>query len=81
MSTFQTQYSGEPTLQYCVYSWHEQFDKVIHWIIQNNIKFEVRANRTRFWVPDGPVLTEFLLRYSNVCPPVKERMDNDYALC
>lgn len=66
-------------LQYCVYTWHEQFGEVLQWITQNNIKFEVHANRTRFWVPEGAVLTEFLLRYTNVCPLVKERMDNDYA--
>ena len=68
-------------LQYCVYTAHKQFGEVIQWITQNNIKFEVHANRTRFWLPDGAVLTEFLLKYTNVCPMVKERMDNNYASC
>ena len=67
-------------LQYCVYTVHKQFDEVLQWITQNNIKFEVHLNRTRFWVPIGAVLTEFLLKYINVCPSVKERIDNHYAL-
>ena len=66
-------------LQYCAYTTHNQFGEVIQWIVQNNIKFEVHANRTRFWVPGGTVTTEFLLKYTNVCSLVKERMDNNYA--
>ena len=68
-------------LQYCVYTWHKQFGEVIQWITQNNIKFEVHANRTRFWVPGGAVSTEFLLKYTNVCSLIKERTDNNYATC
>jgi hypothetical protein len=79
MSTWQKQCSERLTSQYCVYTRDERFLEVAEWITKNNIKFERHLNRTRFWVPDGSVLTEFLLRYTNVCPLVKERTDNNYA--
>jgi hypothetical protein len=29
-------------------------------------------NRTRFWVPDGIIMTEFLLKFIHCCPTVEE---------
>ncbi len=67
-------------LQYCVYNQDPHLLEVAEWISQNNIKHEIHLNRTRFWVPQGPMLTEFLLKYSDICPQIQERLDNDYVL-
>jgi hypothetical protein len=66
--------------QYCVYTSNKQYKEVGRWVIHNEIKYEIHLNRIRFWVPDGPVLTEFLLKYSDICPLIEERLDNDYAI-
>jgi hypothetical protein len=44
--------------------------QVGQWIAHNRIQHEVHLNRTRFWIDEGPLLTEFLLRWRDVCPPV-----------
>lgn len=61
--------------QYCVYTRDDRFLDVTNWLKVNKIKIELHLNRIRFWVPDGPVLTDFLLRFSNVCPAVAESDD------
>ena len=61
--------------QYCVYTRDDRFIEVANWLRVNKIKAEVHLNRTRFWVPEGPVLTDFLLRYNDVCPAVPESDD------
>jgi hypothetical protein len=66
--------------QYCVYTSNNHYAEVAQWLMHNQIKNEIHLNRIRFWVPAGPVLTEFLLKYSDVCASVEERLDNDYAL-
>jgi hypothetical protein len=49
--------------QYCVYSQNPNFSQVVDWIILRELKYEVHLNRTRFWVPKGPMATEFFLRW------------------
>ena len=49
-----------------------EFINVGRWIAHNRLQHEVHLNRTRFWVPEGPLLTEFLLRWRDRCPPVSE---------
>jgi hypothetical protein len=49
-----------------------QFSDVVNWVAENNIEYEIHLNRTRFWVPDGPVKTEFLLKFIHCCPTVEE---------
>lgn len=66
--------------QYCVYTTNKRYIEVGRWVVQNNIQYEIHLNRIRFWIPQGPILTEFLLKYSSICPPVEERLDNDYVL-
>jgi len=45
--------------------------EVFHFIESNHIDHRVHLNRTRFWiVPNTPLYTEFLLRYSHCCPQV-----------
>jgi hypothetical protein len=61
--------------QYYVLNMDPRAREVCNWIFRNNIRFEVHLNRTRFWVPSGAVLTEFLLRFSLCCPRVDESVD------
>jgi|APCry1669192319_1035405.scaffolds.fasta_scaffold16978_2 hypothetical protein len=56
--------------QFAVYSRDEHFVEVLTWLRENNINRESHINRTRFWMPKGPLLTEFLLRWGDVCPRV-----------
>ena len=56
--------------QYYVLTRDLHYITVGQWIAHNRIKHEVHLNRTRFWIPEGPLLTEFLLRWSDVCKPV-----------
>lgn len=37
--------------------------RAIEFIQQHELKHELHLNRTRFWVPEGPILTEFYLRF------------------
>jgi hypothetical protein len=43
---------------------------VLNWVFDNNLKYEAHLNRTRFWVPEGRIMTEFQLRFSDCCPRV-----------
>ena len=43
---------------------------VFEYIQLHKFRVEVHLNRTRFWVPDGVELTEFILRFGDVCAPV-----------
>lgn len=43
---------------------------VFRWIEANGLDFELHLNRTRFWVPNGPLYTEFALRFAHCCPRV-----------
>lgn len=48
---------------------------VFDFIKQWDLRCEVHLNRTRFWVPEGSVYTEFALRFSHCCPPVDPSLD------
>jgi hypothetical protein len=61
--------------QYCVFTQDPMCKEVFAWVSNNNLQFEMHLNRTRFWVPDGPLHTEFLLRYSTICPEVDPNED------
>jgi hypothetical protein len=65
--------------QYCVYTQDPNFVDVIHWLDVNELTYEPHLNRTRFWVPEGPLLTEFLLKWHDCCPVVVVEGDN-YAI-
>ena len=49
--------------------------EVFNFIDYHKLRFEVHLNRTRFWVPEGSVLTEFLLRHGDWCTYVDETVD------
>ena len=46
-----------------------------HFIDYHKLRFEVHLNRTRFWVPEGSVLTEFILRYGSCRHYVDDAVD------
>ena len=50
-------------------------EPIFEFIRHHNLRCEVHLNRTRFWVPNGTVLTEFLLRFSTVATLVDESLD------
>ena len=58
--------------QYYVLNCDSRFADVADWMIENDIVWEMHLNRTRFWVPEGPVLTQFLLKFIQCCPEVDE---------
>jgi len=48
---------------------------VFEFIRLHKLAVEVHLNRTRFWVPESGVLTEFLLRFSECVYLVDESVD------
>jgi hypothetical protein len=48
---------------------------VFDFIKHHGLRCEVHLNRTRFWVPEGSVYTEFALRFSDCCPLVDPHRD------
>jgi hypothetical protein len=68
-----TEVYREPAVhQYAVYTQHPKFLDVARWLSSHQLKIEPHLNRTRFWITEGPILTEFLLRWADVCPRVEE---------
>jgi len=61
--------------EYYILTLDPSIGQVFRFIESHQLKFELHLNRTRFWVPDGPVLTEFLLRYADCCPRVDPKLD------
>ena len=56
--------------EYAILNQHMSAELVFDYIRQHEFKVEVHLNRTRFWVPDGVELTEFVIRFGDVCTPV-----------
>jgi phosphosulfolactate synthase (CoM biosynthesis protein A) len=61
--------------QYYVLNLDPRAGQVFEFIREHKLACEVHLNRTRFWVPDGTVLTEFVLRYGDSCAYVDESLD------
>jgi hypothetical protein len=61
--------------QYYVLTTSPRLESIFEFIQHHNLTLEVHLNRTRFWVPEGTVLTEFLLRFSTVATLVDESLD------
>ena len=57
---------------YYILNQHPSIIDVLTWIEASNIQYEVHLNRTRFWVPNDRLLTEFLLRFSECCSLVND---------
>ena len=63
------------TRQYYILTLDPRASEVFCFIRDHNLSCEVHLNRTRLWVPEGSVLTEFLLRFSDCCPYVDPDLD------
>ena len=60
---------------YYVLTSNPAFLDVFTFIQAQNLKFQVHLNRTRFWIPEGPGLTELLLRFSENVFQVDDTVD------
>ena len=61
--------------QYYVLNQDPRANQVFEFIREHKLTCEVHLNRTRFWVPEGTELTEFILRYNDTCPRVDDELD------
>jgi len=61
-------------LQFALANQDPKLRDLFAFIQQHDLKHELHLNRTRFWIPEGPVLTEFLLRF-DTCYPVSADED------
>lgn len=59
---------------YYVLNQDPRLEEVFEFIEHHKLACEVHLNRTRFWVPDGSILTEFVLRYGDTCQIVEEEL-------
>ena len=62
-------------LEYYVLNQDSRVTAVFEFISQHHLPHEIHLNRTRFWVPTGHLLTEFLLRFSDHCQCVDPTLD------
>jgi hypothetical protein len=50
--------------------------EVFEFIQDHNLRCEVHANRTRFWIAEeSSILTEFVLRFTDCCTYVDDTVD------
>ena len=62
--------------EYYVLTMHPDCKQVLTWVMDNELKYEVHLNRTRFWVPlDNSLNTYFQLWLSESCGPVDSTLD------
>jgi hypothetical protein len=52
-----------------------KFSDVIMWIHRRDVRYELHLARVRFWVPEGLLLTEFLLNFADSCRLVDPALD------
>ena len=60
---------------YSILTLDPQFTLVMSWIHRRGIRYELHLVRVRFWVPNGAILTEFLLRFAECCSLVDPSLD------
>jgi hypothetical protein len=58
-----------------VFSRSPDFADILAWVQARGFKYEVHLNRTRFWVPDGALHTEFVLRWYHAVNKVADSED------
>ena len=66
--------------QYYILTLDPRAGEVFNFIRDHKLTVDVHLNRTRFWVPEGSQLTEFLLRFADCCPFVDESLDTTTGL-
>ena len=57
--------------QYYVITLHSDFARVLEWVRLHGLEHECHLARTRFWVPEGAIRTEFLLRFGHCTASVE----------
>ena len=60
---------------YYVFTLEPRASEVFKFIQEHGLKFELHLTRTRFWVPEGRLLTELLLRFSECVYQVDDTLD------
>jgi len=65
MNTFKHTHGYPVQRCYAVLTDSPDYPRVMRWVEGQELAIEVHLNRTRFWIPEGLSLTEFLLRYSD----------------
>ena len=65
MNTFKHTHGYPVQRCYAVLTDSPDYLRVMRWVEGQELAIEVHLNRTRFWLPEGLLLTEFLLRYSD----------------
>jgi len=60
---------------YSITTLNPNFTSVIAWIHRRDVKYELHLARVRFFVPEGPILTEFLLQFAECCSLVDPELD------
>ena len=60
---------------YSIPALDHNFTRVMQWIDRRNIRYELHLARVRFWVPEGVILTEFLLQFADSCSLVDPLLD------
>ena len=60
---------------YCILNRDPALKAVFEFIKHHKLYHEVHLNRTRFLVPEGVILTEFLLRFESICSYVDDSLD------
>jgi hypothetical protein len=51
--------------QFALLNHDPQLHVLFEFIQQHGLKHEVHLNRTRVWIPEGPILTQFLLQFEH----------------
>lgn len=51
--------------QFALLNHDPQLHVLFEFIQQHSLKHQVHLNRTRVWVPDGVILTQFLLQFEH----------------
>jgi hypothetical protein len=70
-----TQFAIYSMRQYYILNQDSRALAVFKFIKHHKLTVEVHANRTRFSVPEGPLLTNFLLRFADSCSMVDPTLD------
>ena len=60
---------------YSIPTMDPNFTRVMLWIRRRDIEYSLHLARVRFWVPEGPILTEFLLQFADACSLVDPLLD------
>ena len=60
---------------YYITTINPNFRHVMEWIHRRDVQYELHLARVRFWVPEGVILTEFLLQFADSCSLVDPELD------